>query len=92
MFERRGRDHEIGAVIAEIGAQGAPTPRGSQVEWHYPLAVEGQDAVQPVCNTQRKLLHCKIAAPDIFIRGKASRILAMHHFSLIDDECFLSNP
>ena len=42
--------------------------------------------------TRQKLLHCKIAAPDIFIRGKASRILAMHHFSFVDDECLLGNP
>ena len=27
-------DHEIGAIIAESGAQGTPTPRSSQVEWH----------------------------------------------------------
>src|ERR1700726_3709448 len=54
VFERRGRDHQIGAVVAETGAQGAPTPRGSQVEWHDPLAVEGQDAVQPVRKSARK--------------------------------------
>ena len=47
VFQRRGRDHEIGAVIAERGAQGAPTSRRSQVEWHNPLAVEGQYPVQP---------------------------------------------
>jgi hypothetical protein len=41
VFECRRRDHEIGAVIAESGAQGAPAPRRSQVEWHDPLAVEG---------------------------------------------------
>jgi hypothetical protein len=41
VFERRGRDHEIGAVIADCGTQDAPTPRSSQVEWHDPLAVEG---------------------------------------------------
>jgi hypothetical protein len=39
VFQRRGRDHEIGAVI-ESCAQGAPTPRRSQVEWQHPLAVE----------------------------------------------------
>src|SRR6266481_4286354 len=47
MFQRRGRDHEIGTVIAESGAEGAPTPRRSQVEWHDPLAVESQYPVQP---------------------------------------------
>jgi len=29
VFERSGRDHEIGAVIAASGAQGAPTPSSS---------------------------------------------------------------
>jgi hypothetical protein len=47
VFQRRGRDHEVGAVIAESGAQGAPTPRRRQVEWHDPLAVEGEHPVQP---------------------------------------------
>jgi hypothetical protein len=47
VLQHRGRDHEIGAVIAESGAQGAPTSRCSQVEWQDPLAVEGQNTVQP---------------------------------------------
>jgi hypothetical protein len=47
VFQRRGRDHEIGAVIAESGAHGTPTPRRPQVEWQDPLAVEGQYPVEP---------------------------------------------
>src|SRR5277367_342376 len=38
------------------------------------------------------LLHCKIAPTDIFIPGKATRILAMHHLSFVDDKCLLGNP
>jgi len=41
--------------------------------------------------TRHDLLHCKVASSDIFIFGKASCILAMHHLSFIDDECLLSN-
>lgn len=54
MFERCGRDHEIGAIIAESGTQGAPTPRSSQVEWDDPLAVESEDPIQPVRKSNRK--------------------------------------
>src|SRR5258708_8426128 len=47
VFQRRGRDHEIGAVIAESCAQGTPAPRRWQIERHDPLAVEDQYPVQP---------------------------------------------
>jgi hypothetical protein len=47
VFQRRGRDHEIGAVVAESGAQGTSTTRRRQIEWHNPIAVEGQHPVEP---------------------------------------------
>src|SRR5258708_24530237 len=47
VFQRRGRDHEIGAVIAERCAQGTPAPRRWQIERHDPLAVEDQYPIQP---------------------------------------------
>ena len=47
VFERRGRDHEIGAVIAVSRAQDPPTPRGLQFEWHNPLAIKSQYPIQP---------------------------------------------
>jgi hypothetical protein len=47
VFQCRCRDHEVGAVIAESGAQGAPTPRRSEVKWYDPLAVKAQYPVQP---------------------------------------------
>jgi hypothetical protein len=47
VLQRGGRDHEIGTIVAESGAQGAPTPRRSQVEWHHPLAIESQHPVEP---------------------------------------------
>src|SRR5665213_3235400 len=37
-------------------------------------------------------LHCKVAPADIFIFGKASRILVMHDLSLVDDEGLLGDP
>src|SRR6476660_7450508 len=40
----------------------------------------------------QKMLHRKIAPANIFILGKASRVLAMHHFAFVDDECLLSDP
>jgi hypothetical protein len=39
-----------------------------------------------------ELLHRKIAPADIFIRGKAGRILVMDDRSFIDDKCLLGNP
>jgi hypothetical protein len=52
VFQRGGRDHEIGAVIAERGTQRAPTPRCWQVEWHDPLAVY---PIQPGRKRARKI-------------------------------------
>src|SRR5258708_40218924 len=46
-FQRRGRDHEPGAGVAECCAQGTPAPRRWQIERHDPLAVEDQYPVQP---------------------------------------------
>jgi hypothetical protein len=46
-LQRCGRDHEIGAVITESGAQGASTSCRSQVERHDAFGVEGQHPVQP---------------------------------------------
>lgn len=48
VLQRRGRDHEIGALIAESGAQGAPPPCRLQIKRQDPLAIEGQQPVQPV--------------------------------------------
>jgi len=41
VFQRSGRTHEIGAVIAESGAQ-CPTSEPFPIEWHYPLSVKHQ--------------------------------------------------
>jgi hypothetical protein len=54
VFDCRGRDHEIRTVAAKSRTQNAPTPRRSQVEWHNPVAIKGQDPVQPVRKSARE--------------------------------------
>jgi hypothetical protein len=38
VFQRCGRNHEVGTVMAESCAEGVPTPRGLQIEEQDPLA------------------------------------------------------
>jgi hypothetical protein len=44
-----GRDHEIGAVVVQTGAERAPAPCRCQIKRQNSLAIEGQYPIEPSC-------------------------------------------
>lgn len=46
-MQRSGGDHEVGTIMAKLGAQHTPSPRRRQIEGHDTLAVKDEQLIQP---------------------------------------------